>query len=107
MRYKWLDGKLPGTAKKTVFRKLIIDQFGMTPILIFVFYSGMSILERKPDILEEFRTKFATTFATSCCFWIPMTTINFLLVPPTMRVVYVGCCTCIWSNILCYIKSLK
>ena len=37
-------------------------------------------------------------------FWMPAQTVNFLLVPQTMRVVYIGVCSFAWVNILCFFK---
>ena len=45
-----------------------------------------------------------TTFQSSCLFWMPAQAVNFLLVPPGLRVVYVGTCSLLWVNILCLIK---
>ncbi|PSN57646.1 hypothetical protein C0J52_05412 [Blattella germanica] len=64
----------------------------------------MSAMERKDDIFEECRKKLVPTFGTSCMFWLPAQTLNFLLVPPVARVVYVGSCAFAWINILVWIK---
>lgn len=44
-RYKWLDGALPGTTKKIIVKKMVLDQFLMTPQLLVVFYTGMTWFE--------------------------------------------------------------
>lgn len=106
-RYKWLDRVLPGTAKKTIVKKLLLDQFLMTPPLLGLFFTGMSIMEMQEDPLEECRNKFLPTFARSCLFWLPAQTVNFLLVPPALRVTYIGTCSLIWANILCFVKRQK
>ncbi|RZF35887.1 hypothetical protein LSTR_LSTR013168 [Laodelphax striatellus] len=105
--YKWLDKNFSGTAKKTIVKKLLLDQFAMTPNLLIIFYISMSIMEGKQDIFEECKQKFIPTFKSSCGFWLPAQTINFLLVPPAARVVYVGTCSFLWLNILCLLKSEK
>ncbi|XP_066258077.1 mpv17-like protein [Euwallacea similis] len=102
--YKYLDMKLPGKTMKIVAKKMFIDQFFFTPQLLVVFYVTMSILERKPDLLEECKRKFIDTFSASCLFWIPAQTINFSLVPSVYRVTYVGSCSFAWINILCWFK---
>ncbi|KAJ8911419.1 hypothetical protein NQ315_005952 [Exocentrus adspersus] len=102
--YRFLDKKFVGTATKIVIKKLLIDQFFFTPQLLVVFYISMSVMERKSDIFEECRSKFVQTFKTSCMFWFPAQATNFLLVPPTFRVTYVGICSFAWVNILCWIK---
>ncbi|XP_052903600.1 mpv17-like protein isoform X3 [Anopheles moucheti] len=106
-RYKWLDKTFPGTAKRIIVRKLLLDQFVLTPPLLVIFFTGMSLMEQQSSITEECRQKFVPTFARSCLFWIPAQTLNFVLVPPKFRVVYVGSCAFAWVNILCWVKRQK
>ncbi|XP_050532233.1 mpv17-like protein [Daktulosphaira vitifoliae] len=102
--YKWLDKAFVGTAPKIIVKKMLLDQFLMTPPLYVIFYVSMSLMEGKKDLLEECRQKFIPTFKTSCVFWLPAQAINFLMVPPPARVIYVGTCSFIWINMLCWIK---
>ncbi|XP_037033515.1 mpv17-like protein [Bradysia coprophila] len=102
--YKWLDRTFPGTNKAIIVKKLVLDQFGVTPVLLVIFFTGMSIMERKKDKLEECKEKFLPTFARSCLFWLPAQSMNFLFVPPRFRVIYVGSCSFLWVNILCWVK---
>lgn len=105
--YKWLDRTFPGTTKRIIVRKLLLDQFILTPPLLVIFYCGMSIMERQRSITEECQKKFVPTFQRSCLFWLPAQTVNFLLIPPQYRVVYMGCASFLWVNILCYVKRQK
>lgn len=105
--YKWLDRTFPGTTKKIILRKLLLDQFVLTPPLLVIFFTGMSIMEMKKDKFEECKEKFLPTFQRSCLFWLPAQTVNFLLIPPHLRVVYMGCASFLWVNILCYVKRQK
>jgi len=102
--YKWLDKAFIGTGAKMVVKKMLIDQFIMTPPFYVVFFVTMSLLEGKQDLLKECKEKFIPTFKTSCVFWMPAQAINFMLVPPGARVIYVGLCSFIWINMLCWIK---
>ncbi|XP_022226125.2 mpv17-like protein isoform X2 [Drosophila obscura] len=102
--YKWLDRTFPGTTKTIIIRKLVLDQFILTPYLLIIFYAGMSIMEGSEDILLELREKFVPTFVRSCIFWLPVQVLNFSLVAPRFRVIYMGVCGLIWVNILCWIK---
>ncbi|KAG8237281.1 hypothetical protein J437_LFUL015891 [Ladona fulva] len=102
--YKWLDRKYVGTAANIIAKKLVLDQFLLTPPLLVVFYVSMSIMERKKDLFEECRNKLLPTFKSSCMFWLPAQAVNFMLVPPAARVIYVGTCAFAWVNILCWIK---
>lgn len=67
-------------------------------------FPGMSLMERARDPLAECREKFVSTFGRSCLFWLPAQTLNFMWVPPQLRVVYIGGCALIWVNILCWVK---
>ena len=50
------------------------------------------------------REKLLPTFQSSCLFWLPAQAANFLVVPPSLRVIYVGTCSLLWVNILCVLK---
>ncbi|CAG9762849.1 unnamed protein product [Ceutorhynchus assimilis] len=102
--YTFLDKKFPGTAMKTIGKKMLADQFFFSPQLLVVFYVSMSIMEWKQDLFEECRNKFFQTYLANCLFWIPCQTINFTFVPNVYRVTYIGICSFAWINILCYIK---
>lgn len=39
-RYRWLDGRFVGTSTKIITKKLLLDQFLLTPPLLVVFYVG-------------------------------------------------------------------
>ncbi|XP_043649031.1 mpv17-like protein isoform X2 [Drosophila teissieri] len=102
--YKWLDRAFPGTTKVIIVKKLVLDQFVLTPYLLTVFYAGMSIMEGSEDVFLELREKFVPTFMRSCIFWLPAQALNFSLVAPRFRVIYMGICGLIWVNILCWTK---
>ena len=50
------------------------------------------------------REKLVPTFQSSCMFWLPAQAVNFILIPPSLRVIYVGTCSLLWVNILCVLK---
>ncbi|KAH8360863.1 hypothetical protein KR084_009536, partial [Drosophila pseudotakahashii] len=102
--YKWLDRAFPGTTKVVIVKKLVLDQFVLTPYLLTVFYAGMSMMEGSEDTFLELREKFVPTFVRSCIFWLPAQALNFSLVAPRFRVIYMGVCGLIWVNILCWTK---
>ncbi|KOC61474.1 Mpv17-like protein [Habropoda laboriosa] len=103
--YKWLDEFYKGKTMKTVLAKLLVDQFVLTPPLITVFFISMSLMESKPNVFDECKAKFFQTFKTSCMYWLPVQFLNFLLVPPALRVSFVSIAAFCWVNILCYLKS--
>ncbi|KAK8375560.1 hypothetical protein O3P69_008405 [Scylla paramamosain] len=102
--YKFLDSKFVGKSLNVVLPKLAVDALIVTPINLTLFYVGMSALERKEDLLEEWRKKIIPTFVTASVFWVPASLINFRFLPPQARVVFVGSCQVIWVSILCWFK---
>jgi len=105
--YSWLDNKFPCTSRAVVMKKLVLDQFLLTPWLLAIFFIGMAYLEgeRGRSMLKELKIKFLKTFTFDCLYWLPVQAFNFLFVPPGLRVVYIGVTTFLWLNVLCYIKS--
>ncbi|XP_076764619.1 mpv17-like protein [Xylocopa sonorina] len=103
--YKWLDSFYKGKTMKTVVPKLLVDQFILTPPLIIIFFISMSLMEGKSNMFDECKAKFFQTFKTSCVYWLPVQFLNFLLVPPSLRVSFVSIAAFCWVNILCYLKN--
>ena len=105
--YKWLDATFKGSAARIVGAKVFLDQFLLGPPSLFCFFVLMSALEGKDDVLAEGRLKFPAAFAADCVFWIPVQAANFMLVPPTHRVTFIGVMAFVWLNILCVIKNVE
>lgn len=106
--YSWLESRFPCTSPRVVARKLILDQFLLTPWVVVLFYVGMAALEGKRGeaLTDELKQKGLKTFLLDCCYWLPVQYLNFKFVPPWLRVTYIGVTTFIWLNILCYIKAM-
>ncbi|XP_042232043.1 mpv17-like protein [Homarus americanus] len=102
--YRWLDARFVGTSLAMITKKSLIDQFVMEPPLLASFFIGMSILERKEDIFAEWKQKYIPTFMGGCVFWLPAMALNFWLMPNSMRVIFLGVCTFIWCNFICWYK---
>lgn len=123
--YTWLDNKFPTSAlnptSRIMAKKIILDQFILTPPLLMLFFGVMAALEQRHRQAEnhkdqhwgsaldggmaEIRQKFLPTFAIDCAFWIPVQMFNFAYVPGTWRVLYIGAMSFVWLNVLCFIKS--
>ena len=105
--YKWLDGKFPGSGKKIIAKKLLLDQFVLGPPYLALFFVLMSVMEGADDVFEECREKFLGTFAADAAFWIPVQGVNFRFVPAHFRVIFLSSACFVWLNILCAIKSYQ
>merc|ERR1719436_2249331 len=109
--YKWLDAKFHLCEKSPLNRiilgkKMVLDQFLLTPVIIVLFYVTMNAMEGKSDWLEECKHKFWKTFGADCCYWLPVQALNFVYVPSDLRVAFIAVATFVWMNVLCGFKSL-
>uniref|UniRef100_A0A3B4ABZ5 Uncharacterized protein n=1 Tax=Periophthalmus magnuspinnatus TaxID=409849 RepID=A0A3B4ABZ5_9GOBI len=95
--YHWLkalERMLPGGGAKMVTAKVVLDQLIAAPLTISAFYIGLSFLEDKEDPLEDWRQKFLTSYKA----------INFSLVPPVARTVFLGGIALTFTVFLCHMK---
>ena len=109
--YKWLDAKFHLCEKspfyiRILMKKMVLDQFLLTPVILVLFFVAMNAMEGKADWLEECKHKFWKTFGADCCFWLPVQALNFIYVPSDLRVAFIAVTTFIWLNVLCWFKSL-
>ena len=109
--YKWLDAKFHlcknSPLNRTILvKKLALDQFMLTPVILVLFFITMNAMEGKSDWLEECKQKFCKTFGADCLYWLPIQAINFVYVPSDLRVAFIAVTTFIWMNVLCWFKSL-
>ncbi|XP_062304275.1 mpv17-like protein isoform X3 [Osmerus eperlanus] len=73
-------------------------------VVAFSFH-GVSFLEGKDDILQDWREKFFNTYKTGLMFWPIMQFLNFALVPLYVRTTFTGCCAFIWATFLCFSRQ--
>ena len=53
--YLWLDARYVGQAAVTIIKKMLLDQFLISPPILITFYTLMSIMEGREDITKELR----------------------------------------------------
>ena len=53
--YRWLDARFVGQAAVTIIKKIMLDQFVMSPPFYVIFFSLMSVMEGREDITKELR----------------------------------------------------
>ncbi|XP_062875178.1 mpv17-like protein [Trichomycterus rosablanca] len=103
--YFWLralESRFPGKSVGMIARKLVLDQSLASPLATSVFYTGVSALEGKEDIFEDWREKFFNTYKTGLMYWPFMQFLNFLLIPLYLRTVFMGCSAFLWAAFLCF-----
>jgi len=109
--YHWLDNKFHLCEKSPLNRgilakKMVLDQFLLTPVILVLFFVSMNAMEGKSDWLKECKQKFWKTFGADCCYWLPVQALNFAYVPSDLRVAFIAVATFVWLNVLCWFKNL-
>uniref|UniRef100_A0A673FNY3 Si:ch211-120k19.1 n=1 Tax=Sinocyclocheilus rhinocerous TaxID=307959 RepID=A0A673FNY3_9TELE len=107
--YHWLRGlerMFPGGGIRRVSLKVFLDQLFAAPMTISAFYIGLSTLEGAEDPLEDWRNKFWTSYKRFPHFLMSQA-VNFSLIPPVARTVFVGGVALGWTVFLCHFKQQK
>uniref|UniRef100_A0A3F2Z1W0 Uncharacterized protein n=1 Tax=Anopheles quadriannulatus TaxID=34691 RepID=A0A3F2Z1W0_ANOQN len=104
--YKWMDAYLPGATVRTVLKKIAIDQLVISPIFIVTYLYSAGLLEGASvkDCNAELRYKYWTIYTADWLVWPPTQFINFYLLSPKYRVLYINAITMLYNVFLCYIK---
>ena len=91
-----------------VAKKVAVDALVLDVPLYTVFYMTMNGLEGKSfsQGFEEVKSKLAPTVVFSILLWVPAQTINFMFLPPKMRVVYIAFVTFLEMNVLALMKRI-
>ncbi|XP_072549878.1 mpv17-like protein [Salminus brasiliensis] len=106
--YFWLralERRFPGRSLGMVLRKLVLDQSFASPLATSVFYTGVSFLEGKEDIFQDWREKFFNTYKTGLMYWPFMQFLNFVLMPLYLRTAFMGCSAFLWATFLCFSRQ--
>ncbi|XP_017555779.1 mpv17-like protein [Pygocentrus nattereri] len=106
--YHWLralERMFPGGGTKRISVKVFLDQLIAAPVTISAFYIGLSTLERQQDPFEDWKKKFWTSYKTGIVYWSTMQAVNFSLVPPVARTVFVGGISLGWTVFLCHFRQ--
>ncbi|XP_029360489.1 mpv17-like protein [Echeneis naucrates] len=104
---RWLERMLPGGGVKAVTGKVVVDQLVAAPLTISAFYIGLSLLENKDDPLEDWRQKFWTSYKSGVIYWSTMQAVNFALVPPVARTVFLGGTALTFTVFLCHLRQQR
>jgi len=104
--YIWLDKAVPGRGRGAVGGKVLLDQLLGAPFFAASFFLAAGLLEGRPlpACWREFCAKFPAVYAFDWLLWPPAQALNFSLVPPAYRVLYVNAVTVVWDVFLSYIK---
>ncbi|KAL5284625.1 MPV17L2 family protein [Megaselia abdita] len=104
--YGWLARMMPQATVKNAMKKILWDQFIMSPACILMFFYPACLLEKKPfsEATQEIKDKFLTVYVTDWCVWPAAQFINFYYLPAKYNVIFVNFCTMLYNVFLSHIK---
>ncbi|KAK4468694.1 hypothetical protein MN116_007875 [Schistosoma mekongi] len=105
--YSWLDKVFSGVSVTIVAKKVILDEVFIGPIslVIFFLYNGFCDTYSMAGAVERCRQSFLSGYLSDLVYWPILQTVNFALVPPAYRVLYVIFFTSLWDTYLCLINN--
>lgn len=88
--YIFLDRVIIGRTLDMAIKKLCLDQFICSPVVILSFFGTVAIFEDDPigNFTEEVNDKFWTLYKAEWIVWPPAQMINFYFLPTRFRVAY-------------------
>ncbi|KAJ6813888.1 protein sym-1 [Iris pallida] len=91
----------PGTSG--AFLRLLLDQFGFSPIFIGVFLSALVTLEGRPSqVMPKLKQEWFSSVLANWQLWIPFQFLNFLFVPQNFQVLAANVVALAWNVILSF-----
>ncbi|KAH8874132.1 Mpv17-like protein 2 [Schistosoma japonicum] len=105
--YSWLDKVFSGVSVTIVAKKVILDEVLIGPIslVIFFLYNGFCDTYSMAGAVKRCRQSFLSGYLSDLVYWPILQTVNFALVPPAYRVLYVIFFTSLWDTYLCLINT--
>ncbi|KAN0131810.1 Mpv17 / PMP22 family domain containing protein [Lactarius tabidus] len=107
---KWIAflGRLRfSTPTKTIIYRTWLDQTLMGPFIVGWFFASMSLMEGKgtSGVADTLSTKYAPTLMRGWMVFIPAQIINFAVVPPQLRFVFLSSVSLVWSTYLSFVNA--
>lgn len=110
--YIFLDKIIVGRTFDMVLKKLMLDQFICSPIMIMSFFASVAIFEDNPleSFNEEVKDKFWTLYKAEWVVWPPAQIINFYFLPTKYRILYdntISLCYDVYTSQVKHAKPVK
>lgn len=104
--YLYLDKILPKKTVGSVLKKILLDQFVMSPVCIVSLFYIVGLMEHKSvqDCNIEIKKKFIDIYVIDWLVWPPTQYLNFYFFPLKYQVLFVNFTTAIYNVFLSYMK---
>ena len=87
---------------RAVGLKVLLDDMLFVPLVeIPTFFAWTATAEGESPV-ERLRAEYVATAMAGWAFNVPLTVLNFTVVPPHFRVIVLDVADCVWSGILSY-----
>lgn len=89
-----------GITARLVAQKTATAQFVLFPPYLVLLFGFMGRIEGHPNVIEKIQQRAPEAFVSGCVYWPAVNSVNFALVPSTMRVPYLAVSAGIWNSYL-------
>ncbi|KAI0318292.1 hypothetical protein OF83DRAFT_1171226 [Amylostereum chailletii] len=109
---KWFQflGRLQfATPTKAVVYRSFLDQTVMAPVAVGFFFTAMPLLEGKglDEAKNRINTAYAPTLLRNWAVFGPAQLVNFAVVPPQLRFVFIGVISLFWNTYLSAVNAAQ
>lgn len=110
--FQWFDGLIPPPAdpvSMTNVLKVTLDQGIQAPIFTVIIFAYLDFLEGKnlQETKDQIKRDFWPCITTNWWVWIPITTLNYVFIPPDLRVLFVNVAFLGWCVFLSLLVNKK
>lgn len=107
---KWIAflGRLSfATPTKAVIYRTWLDQTLMAPVVAGGFFTSMSLMEGKgaSGVADSLSTMYAPTLMRAWLVYTPAQLVNFAVVPPQFRFVFISGVNLVWNTYLSFVNA--
>ncbi|KZT24302.1 hypothetical protein NEOLEDRAFT_1094514 [Neolentinus lepideus HHB14362 ss-1] len=105
--YQFLNKLQFATPTRGIIYKVWLDQAVLSPVIVAYFFGSMTLLEGKPlsDAGERLSTAYVPTLIRNWGVFVPAQAINFAVIPPHMRFVFVSVVSLFWNTYLSAVNA--
>lgn len=103
--YGWLDRRF-GTqvTLKVLAAKVVVDDFAFVPFVELPLFLTMTSVAEGADVVSRFQREYTDCLWACWAFNIPITILNFSIVPPPFRVIVLDISECLMTCVLSYVS---
>ncbi|GMG98515.1 hypothetical protein Nepgr_000355 [Nepenthes gracilis] len=99
--YQYLDRCLPQQTVKNLLLKVLLNQIILGPCVIAVAFAWNSLWQRRlSELPRKYQKDFLSTLIYGFRFWIPVSAVNFWVVPLQARVAFMSLGSIFWNFVL-------